>query len=146
MSETDNTTGGSATGITGLEGLLVTALTQVVLSRVDNNRSANDGVWTEQLDQIVSNGTLSDTIVVRRDVTHVADVSDGVSWRAVGLLEWVEVGARGDTAVGDVAELVDVEAAQRVGRVAGDLVGDRGGLVLRRLLEVDGAGDAGGSS
>jgi hypothetical protein len=53
------------------------------------------------------------------------------------------VGASRGAAVGVVTEGVDVEAALSVGVVAGDVVGDGGGLRLGGLLEDDGAGDVG---
>jgi len=48
-----DTTGGSSTGVTGLERVGVTSLTEIILTGVNNNGSANDGLGTEERDVLV---------------------------------------------------------------------------------------------
>ena len=48
-----DTTGSSSTGVTGLERIGVTSLTKIILTGVNNNGSANDGLGTEEGDVLV---------------------------------------------------------------------------------------------
>ena len=48
-----DTTGGSSTGVTGLERIGVTSLTEIILTGVNNNGSANDGLGAEEGDVLV---------------------------------------------------------------------------------------------
>lgn len=143
VSYTNDTTGRSWAGVTGLQRLFSVTLTQVILTSMDDDTSADDGIDTEQLDQLVLERALGYTIGVGLQVTHVTNVSDFVGWRTVGLLERVEVGAGRDTAVSGVPELVDVEPAKSIGAVTRNFVGDSGWLRFGGLLELDDTGDTG---
>lgn len=141
--ETNNTTSWSTTGVTSLEGVWVTTLTEVIGTGVNDNGSTEDRSWTEQLDQVVSDGTLSDTRGIGLDVTQVTNVSGLIRWGTVGLAEWVEVWTGRGTTVGVVTKLVNVETTLSVRVVTSDFVGNSGWLVLGSLLEVNGTGDTG---
>lgn len=60
--------------------------------------------------------------------------------------EWLTMRSSARTAIGVVAELVDVHAALGGGVVAGDVVGDGRGGRFGRLLEGDGSADFGVSA
>jgi hypothetical protein len=121
----------------------VTTLTQIISTSVDNNGSTQDRSWTNQLDQVIRDGTLSDTFSIGLDVTQVTDVSDLVGWGTVGLAEWVEVWTSRGTAVGVVTKLVNVEATLSIDIVTSDLVGDSSWLVLRGLFKANNTGNTG---
>lgn len=96
-----------------------------------------------QLDVRVLPGANSVSIGISRDVSEITSVPHGSLGGAVGGSGRVEMRAGRDTAIGIVAELVDVEAALGIGVVAGDVPRDEGRGVLRGLLEGDGALDVG---
>lgn len=141
LGEANDTAGRSGTSVTGLQGLVVAALTQVIGTRVHNNRSANDRVGTKQLNQEVLLLAAGNTLTVSGDVTQVTNVSDVILWSTVGLREWVEVRTSRSAAVGVVTKGVDVETSKSVWAVTRDLPGDRGGLVLGGLLKVNNTRD-----
>ena len=116
-------------------------LAQVVSAVMDNNRSANNGVFTEQLDQNVLLGALGDTLRVGGDVTQVANVSVVVFWGTVSLAKWVEVRTSRSATVGVVTKGVDVETSQGIGRVTGDVPADSGWSGLGLLLESNRTGN-----
>jgi hypothetical protein len=141
--DTNDTAGGSGTGVASLEGLLVAALAEVVGAGVHNDGAANNALGADELHQGVGDGALGVALAVGLEVAEVTNVADIVSAVAVVLAVGVEVGAGGGAAVGVVTKGVDVEAALGVGVVARDVVGDLGGSTLGLLLEGDGAGDLG---
>lgn len=102
-----------------------------------------DGGGTNELDEVVLEAALSNTVGVGLNVAHITNVAGLVGAVTVSDAEGVEVRAGGGAAVGVVAELVDVEATLRVGVVALDLVLDHGGGVLVLLGELDDTGDTG---
>lgn len=111
------------------------ALAQVIGGIVNDNGSTDDGVLTEQLDQVVLLGALGNTVGVGGDVTQVTDVSLVVLWGTVVLTGRVEVRTSGSTTVGVVTKGVDVETSQSVSAVTGDLPGDGGWLRFGSLDE-----------
>lgn len=144
--DTNDTASGSRTSVTGLEGLLVVTLAEIVSAGVDNDGAANDAVGANQLDKVVGDGALGIALSISLDVAEVTNVTGLIRGSTVGLVEGVEVRAGRGAAVGVVAKGVDVEATLGVGVIAGDVVGDGGRGTLRGLLEDDGAGDLGVSS
>lgn len=144
--KTNDTAGGSRASVSGLERVGMATLSKIVLTTVDNDGSANNGVVTSQLEKRVLENTLGNTLRVSLDVSEVTNVSLRVGGTTVVLLEGVEVGAGRSAAVGVVTKLVDVESSLSVGIVALDVVGDSDGAGLRVLLESDSTGDLGISS
>lgn len=53
IGEADDTASGTATGVTGLEGVLVATLAEVVLAGVDDERAADNGVGADERDVLV---------------------------------------------------------------------------------------------
>lgn len=104
---------------------------------MNNNRSADNSVSTEQLHQKVLLGTLGNTRSIGGDVTQVTNVSVVVLWSTVGLGEWVEVRTSRGTTVGVVTELVNVHTSEGIGVVARDVPRNRGWVGFVLLLEVD---------
>ena len=51
---------------------------------------ANDGLWADELDQLVGDGALGVALAVRLEVAQVADVALLVGWGAVLLVVWVD--------------------------------------------------------
>jgi hypothetical protein len=109
---------------------------------VDCTHSKN-AVGTDQLNEVVLDASLGNTVAVGLDVSQVTDVADLVGRSTVGLSEGVEVRTGGGAAVGVVAELVDVHSALSVGVGVLDLVLDDGGGILSLLRELDDTGDTG---
>lgn len=103
---------------------------------------SKNALGTNQLNQLVSGAADGIALGISLDVTQIADVSDLVGGRAVGLRERVEVRAGRGAAVSIVTELVNMEAPLSVGVVAGDVPRDSGGRVSVSLLEGDGALDS----
>lgn len=134
VGDTDDTASWSGTSVTGLQGLLVAALAQVVLARMHHDGTAKHRGRADQLDQRVGQHALANTLVVGSDIAEVAHVTDLVAWRTVSLLEWVKVRACGCAAVGVVTELVNVEPVVAAGTEPGDLVRNGGWLVFGLLL------------
>lgn len=141
-SQTNDTTGRSASGVTSLQRVWVATLTQVIGAVMDNNRSADNGVLTEQLDERVLLGSLGNTRGVSGDVTQVTDVSGVVFWSTVVLAKWVEVGTGRGATVGVVTEGVDVETSQGVWLIASDVPRDDSWVGFGGLLESDHATDS----
>lgn len=102
---------------------------------------SKNALGTNQLNQLVSGAADGIALGISLDVTQIADVSDLVGGRAVGLRERVEVRAGRGAAVSIVTELVNMEAPLSVGVVASDVPRDSGGRVSVSLLEGDGALD-----
>lgn len=115
----------------------MSTLAQVVSAVVHNNRSANDAVWSKQLDQDILLSTLGNTGGVSGDVTQVSNVSVVILWSTVLLTEWVEVRTSRSASVGVVTKSMDVETSQGGGIVTGDFPRDGGWVRLGDLLEVD---------
>lgn len=145
-SQANDTASRSAASVTGLEGVGMTALAQVVGTVVDHNSSPENGVGSNQLDQQVLLGALGNTGGVGVHVTHVTYVSLVGLWRTVGLGERVEVGTGRSAAVSVVTELVDMKPPLGVGIIALDLPADNGGRGLGLLLEMHHATNLGVSS
>lgn len=165
LSNTDDTASGTATSVTGLLALLVTALAEVVGASVHDDSAAEDALGADQLDVLVGHGALGVALGVGLEVAQVADVALAVAGGAVGLvvrvdwLGWLVLGGAvewcgrdmGDltvrtgagAAVGVVTEGVDVHATLGVGVVAADVPGDLGLGGLGGLVEGDGALDVG---
>lgn len=97
----------------------------------------------DQLNELIGEGSLRNTIGVGLQVAHIADMADLIVRSTVGLLERVEVRASRSAAIGVVAELVNVESALCVGVVALDLVLNGGRGVLGFLGELDNTADTG---
>lgn len=108
-----------------------------------NDGAAEDGVLAKEREVAVEEGALRVAVAVGMEVAEVADVADGVEAVAVGHGLWVVVGAGGVAAVGEVAKLVDVEAAQGLGGAAVDVPGDVDEGARVGLLKVESASDGG---
>lgn len=122
------------------------ALDSVSYARSEGSRGntyAQDALRTNDLDQLVLDGTDGVTLGIGLDVAQVTNVTDLIGGSTVSLAEGVVVRTGGGAAVGVVTELVDVHTTLGVGVVAGDVPrdGGRGGFV--GLLESDSAGDLG---
>lgn len=121
-------------------------LSKIILTTVDNNSSAENGVLTKKGDELVSLGALGNTISIGLDVTHVTNMAGLVLGGAVSKTEGVEMGASRGATVGVVTELVNMEASEGIGIVTSDLPGDGGGLRSRGLLKSNQARDGGVST
>lgn len=84
-SNANDTTSRTTTGVTGLLGLVVTTLTQVISTSVDDNGTAQDTLSAEQLHERVLLGARSVALGVGGEVTQVTDVTVGVFRGTVGL-------------------------------------------------------------
>jgi hypothetical protein len=145
-SQANDTTSRSAASVTGLEGVGMTALAQVVGAVVDHNGSPENGVGPNQLDQQVLLGALGNAGGVGAHVSHVAHMSLVGFRRTVGLGERVEVGTGRSAAVGVITKLVDVETPLGVRIVTLDLPADNCGRRLGLLFEMHHATNLGVSS
>lgn len=132
---------------------------------------ANDALGTDELNQLILNGTLGVTLAISLEVakvTDVADLSGTITVRGPVRVDYegrmssqhstptkihsskhrqgaerLTVRASGCAAVGVVTEGVDMHATLGVGIVAGDVPANGGQGVLGLLLEGDGALDVG---
>jgi len=68
----------------------VASLSEIVGASVDDNGAAENAVWTDQLDELVSDGALSVALTVGLEVAQVTNVTLGVGWSAVLLAVWVD--------------------------------------------------------
>jgi hypothetical protein len=57
---------------------------------VDNNGTAKDALWADQLDVLVSNRALAVALAISLEVSEVTDVALGVGGCAVSLAVWVD--------------------------------------------------------
>lgn len=90
LSQTNDSTSWSPTGITGGLTLLMAALAKVVGASMDDDRSTDNALGPNQLDQLIGDGTLGISLAVRLEITQVAHVADIVGGSAVFLAEWVD--------------------------------------------------------
>lgn len=109
------------------------ALAQVVRVRVHHQRASDDVVRALERDLRVADGHLGNAVVASLDVAQVAHVAHVAGGAPVLLVVGVEVGPRGDAAVGVVAEFVDVETVKALAETA-DFAGD----FDRRIPVLDG--------
>jgi len=144
--DADDTAGRAGTSVSGLLGLGVVALAEVVGAAVDDDGAADDALGADELDELVRHAALGVTLTIGLNVTQVTDVAVLVFGGAVLLAVGVEVRASRCASVGVIAEGMDVHSTLSVGVVAGDVPcdGRRRGLI--GLLEGDGALDVGVSS
>lgn len=104
---------------------------------MNDNGAANDGVRTSELEQVVGQGALGDTLAVALDVAQITDMAVLIGGCTVVLAERVEVRASTHTSVGGITKRVDVEAEFVVGLVAREVILDGCGLSLSLLLKVN---------
>ena len=71
----NNATSGPPPSIAGLQTLLMPALPQIIGPRVDNNGASQHGVFADQLDVFVGDGSLAVARAVGLEVAQVADVA-----------------------------------------------------------------------
>lgn len=128
-----------APSITRRLALLMSALAQIIRTRMHHDGASEHALRPNQLDVLVRNGALGIALAVRLEVAQITDVALGVVGGAVGFAKRVEVRAGACAAVGVVAELVDVHATLGGGVVTGDFVGDGCWGGFAGLLEGDGS-------
>ncbi len=137
LSNADDTAGDAASCITGLERLFVTALAQIVLFLVDDDRSADDRMLADQRHEVISHVDLDlSAIGFNFNITQVTDMAILVALSAVSLAERVEVRTGRLATIAQIAELVDVEAVL-TGLEASNLTTNGGVATLGILLESD---------
>ena len=90
LSNANDATSRTATGVASLQGLLVAALAQIIRARVHNDGAADDALLPDELDVAVLNGTLGVALAVGFEVAQVAYVAGAVGGCAVVLLERVD--------------------------------------------------------
>lgn len=84
---------------------------------------------------------MGDAVLVRVNVSEVADVTNSILRTTVGLVRGVVVGSRGGAAVGQIAVLMNVKAPVSVRVQAPNLTRNFDGIALGVLRKVDGAID-----
>jgi len=80
-----HTTSWTRTGVTSLLALLTLTLSEIISAGVDDDGAAKDALRSDELDQLVGDGTLSVTLTISLEVAQVANVTLAVRWSAVGL-------------------------------------------------------------
>jgi len=78
------------TGVASLLGLLTVTLSEVVGTGVNNDGTAEDALWANQLDELVRYGALSVSLSVGLEVAQVTNVTLRIGWSTVGLAVWVD--------------------------------------------------------
>jgi hypothetical protein len=100
------TTGRASTSVTSLLGLLVTTLTEIISSGVDDNSTLRKSVeayenlfkWTyadnalgaDQLDELISGGALAIALTIGLEVAKVTNMASLISWCTVCLAVGVD--------------------------------------------------------
>lgn len=124
-------------------------LTSALFPKLENvwkKAYSQDALGPDQLDQVVHNRSLRVALAICLKVSQITNMSFGVRWPAVVLLERVEMRSSGGASVGVVTKLVDVHSTQGVGIVAGNLEVDNGRRRLVFLSEGDGSAHGGFST
>lgn len=70
---------------------MVSTAAEIVWIFMNHNRSSDDVIRSNQLNQIVLHVQLSDALIVCPDVTESADVPVLAPWRPMLLFKWIEV-------------------------------------------------------
>lgn len=73
--DTNDTTGRSWTGISSLLALLVASLSEVISASVDDDGAAEHTLWSDQLDELVGDGTLCVALTISLEVAQVSNVT-----------------------------------------------------------------------
>jgi len=110
---------------------------------VDYDGPSENAFLSDQLDHRICDQAESVALVIGLNVSKVTDMAFSIGGGTVWLAKWVEMWACRGAAVGIVTKLVDVETAQGVGVVAGDIPGNDRWVGVGSLLESDGALDVG---
>lgn len=132
----------SRTSVTGLERVRVTALSEIIDTTVDDDSASENRLGSNQRNELILDRADGITSGVSREVAEITNVTGFVGGCTMGLAERVEVAAGRGAAIGIVAKLVHVEAAESVGVIALDIPRDLGGSAFGSLLEGNSAGDA----
>jgi len=82
----------TSTSVTGLLALLVSTLSEIVGTGVDNDGAAEDALGTDQLDELVGDGALSIALAVGLEVAEVTNVTLAVGRSTVGLAVGIDCG------------------------------------------------------
>lgn len=141
--KTNDTTCWSSTCVTCSLGVFETTFTVIIGTSVDDNRSTEDWVFTNQFDKQVLLGTFGNTLGVGWDITQVTDVSLVIFWCTVCFAEWVKVRTSRGTTVGVVTKGVDVETSQCVWVVTFNFPWDGGWLGFWSLFKLDNSANGG---
>jgi len=88
---------------------------------VDDNSTADNALWTDQLNKLVLDRALAIALSIGLEVAKVTNVTDLVGRGTVCLAMGVEMRPRRCATVCVVTELVDVHATLSIGIVAGDV-------------------------
>lgn len=159
--DANDTASRTRSSIASLERLLVVTLAEVVSAGVNNNGAlhncqlqlssiniivdtyADNALGANELDKLIGQSALGVALAIGFKVAQVANMASLIGGSTVGLAMGVKVRTSRGATIGVVTKGVNVEATLGVGIVAGDVVGNGGGRVLRLLLEHDGSRDLG---
>ena len=100
-------------GITSGERQFVTSLAQIIDVLMHDDRSANDGVLSDQRDEVVGDGHVDLAVRTRLHVAEVAHVASVIGGSAVSLGEGIEMRTGGGAAISQIAELNHTESSRR---------------------------------
>jgi len=139
LNKLDLTAGKSGTSVTSGLGQIVTTLAQIINISVDHEGAADNREITRQLNQLISDRALSDSISVGLDIAQITDMSLLIALSTMGLTVGVVVGTSAHATIGKVSKLMDVKTV-RTGHKALNLPGD-GGLSSLGLAQVDHTSD-----
>lgn len=74
-SNTNDTASWTATSVTSLLALSVSALAQIISASVHNNGTAENALWADQLDELVLDRALCVALAIGLEVSEIADVT-----------------------------------------------------------------------
>ena len=114
----------------------MSALAEVILTGVHNNGTSKDGVGPNKRNDRVGDLDLGLSVGTGFDVAKITNVTVIVGGGTVLLGEGVIVSTSGDTSVGEVTKLVDVESVL-AGLKTGDGSRDGDGSSVHILFESD---------
>ena len=90
LGDTNHTTSRACTSIASLLALIVASLSEIVGTGVNDNGTANDAAWSNELDELVVGRAFRVALSISLEVAKIAYVTVAVLWCAMLLAVWVD--------------------------------------------------------
>lgn len=134
-SKANHTTSCSASGITSLETLFVTALAEIIGSSVDDDGSTDYRLGSDEFEKLVAESSFGVSRAICLNVAQVTVVSLTVEAVSVLLSGRIEVWSGRSAAIGVVTKLVNVHSPLCGGIISSQIIADLDRGALRVLGE-----------
>ena len=113
----------------------MTSCTKIVDTSVNNKGSADDGGLSAELDEMILDLKMSNSVFSSGDISKISNVSNLKLWASVNETEWVVMWSSGLASLGEVSELMDVESMESWSKACD--FGNNFGLASMLLSELD---------